>query len=258
MKDVVIGGGFISTHFQNYINPIYLSHNEWKKVPHDVNRVYYFAAYGNHYHQTDARECFEANVLLLEKVLELLQKRRFNLFVHISTSSVTLDKQTPYSLTKWAGERLVKTAGFPAISVRPYSIFGEGEADFRFIPKMINAILNKEVFNLIPEPTHDWLYVGDFVKRLNEIKKPGEPIGIGSGVLRSNYDVYKLVSQQIGETSLYFPTESMRSYDNKNWVCPTADVKKFKSKIDFDTGLKRTIKYYKDQYEKRRSLYKNS
>ena len=222
----------------------YLENEGMEVIKHDRNWwsfhnllpcdcVVHLSAYGNHYHQTDIRETIERNVLDLQEMLTIASRSKFlKQFYNISSSSVTLPVQTMYSASKLFGETLVNNMKDNRFTnVRPYSIFGEGEADHRFIPTVIRCLKSGEKMKLDENSFHDWIYHQSFI----DLMLKGET-NCGSGESYSNLEIVRILEEISGKKLNYEPVESLRSFDTKDWVCPT----KNELKVDLHTGLKLT------------------
>jgi nucleoside-diphosphate-sugar epimerase len=192
------------------------------------------AAYGNHSSQTCLKEMINVNVHQLVKLIALT--RDCIKFYNISTSSVTLPTQTGYSLTKALGELLInKQNNTRYINIRPYSIFGEGEAENRFIPTVIRCLNTGEEMNLEESPTHDFIYIESFIDLLLKGVK-----NCGSGQSWTNIEVVRFLEEISGKKLKYNKVFGLRPYDTNLWVCP----QKNKLKIGFIEGLKKTYDFY--------------
>ena len=261
MKSIVIGGGFISSHLMRHLldigHDVYLVHHHqlpMRKMP-KADFYFYLAAYGNHSHQIHLDKTFMANVQMLHEVLHSVQDYNYRKFIHFSTSSVDLPMQTPYSLTKHAAEDIVtmyQTTGKPVVSVRPYSVYGEGEAGFRFIPTMIKSIIKGKQINLAPG-THDWIYAEDFVDALQYVIPNTDPVGIGTGTSYTNREVLQTIASIMGvrldELNINL-VESMRSYESPNWLCTDKTIRDlgWKPKHSLKEGLLKTVRAYEEIY----------
>lgn len=239
-----------------------LDHHHYK----DFETFYYLSGYGNHSHQQDIHLTVEANVAQLERVLEKVSKLNFKNFIHVSTSSVTLDVQTPYSQTKAWAEEIVKwyakKTGKAFISVRPYSIFGEGEADFRFMPTMVRHLVQGTEPTIDTMPAHDWVYVDDFIGALMALAEKVNayivPQEVGYGYATTNLQVYKDIRKILGIPGkvTYKRTKHLRSYDvARTWHKSNNDYldEIWEPYIGYWEGLKRTVEFYKARYEKQPS-----
>lgn len=252
--------GFVGKHLVDSLVERY----EVIAVPHDAldtfkytdfHTYFYLASYGNHYQQKDITMTYKANVHRLWTTMLRLRDLQFKNFIHISTSSITIDEQTMYSATKQAGELLVREMAYQyrkrMFSVRPYSLFGEGEADFRFIPMMVHKLMKNEKPLLVTQPTHDWVYVEDFVYALiylmHQDMPVKEPIGVGYGLPRTNLEVFKDICALLGKEPAYKRIGAMRSYDSPNWYKKEHDMLEetgWAPIYGYKEGLKRTVKYY--------------
>lgn len=180
--------------------------------------VIHCAAYGNHaiqeVNKVWASEVVDANINLLIKLL--YDSADCKKFYNFSTSSVTLKNQTLYSATKLVGEKIIEGLNDPRfVNIRPYSVFGPGEAAHRFIPTVIRCLNTGEKMQLSTEPCHDWIFIDDFIKAMFEGHTE-----IGTGIKTSNLAIVRILESISGKTLNFEKVESLRSYDNEDWVCP--------------------------------------
>lgn len=194
-----------------------------------VDRVIHLAAYGNHYHQTDAGKTIKANIEAAMNVFKCAEGRLVDNF---STSSVTLTGKTLYSITKKCGEEIASL--FPNVrTIRPYSVYGEGEAQHRLIPTVISTMINGTVMQLDEYATHDWIHIADFLDAfLNGHTE------IGTGEKYTNIEIVKKL-EEISGKKLKYESASLRSYDTSNWVCPNGVPH-----MSIEEGLLKCWKYY--------------
>ena len=190
--------------------------------------IIHLASYGNHYHQKDFAETVNANILGTYNILEAARSFGYKLFYNVSTSSVILKNQTQYSITKYCGEQL---AGMykNVINIRPYSVYGPGEASHRFIPTVIRHLKSGKSMNLDKNACHDWIYIDDFIEAM--LNGSTE---IGTGIKTKNIEVVSMLEDISGMKLNYQPAR-LREYDNEEWVCPDG----VNYKIDLFTGLKK-------------------
>lgn len=252
--------GFLGSHLVRILEDKF----EVETIPHqsikdyhykNFHTFFYLASYGNHYEQKDLELTYKANVDDLFTTLLKMRSLEFNNFIHISTSSVTIHEQTMYSATKEMAEILVKQMAKETkkriFSVRPYSLFGEGEAEFRFIPTMIKKLNKGEVPILVPEPVHDWVYVEDMVEALIHLMHSShiylEPIGVGYCRPRTNLEVFNDIAKLMGKSSHFNEIHGLRTYDTEDWYKKEFDELErggWKPIYGYQEGLKRTVKYY--------------
>ena len=236
MKEkIAISGqsGFIGSHLSGRLtNYIRLGRDGY--VPGFVDfdpvvAVFDLAAWGNLASQNtgpiteNVKNCYQANLI---RVVEEISNLRGSSqkFIYTSTSSVTLPKQTPYSISKKATEDYLKyasTLGYKIAIVRPYTIVGIGEPKEHLIPKLIDSCLNGTEMPFVPDPCHDFLDVEDFVDALLLIEKKGEFKGeiyeIGGGEQVSNNTVRQMVEEVTEKKANLKYVDNLRSYDTKSW-----------------------------------------
>lgn len=212
--------------------------------------VFHLASYGNHSNQDDVPMTIFANIIGTFNMLSASADVNYKKFINFSTSSVNLDTETYYSASKASGERLCNAfrqqKQKPITSVRPYSVFGEGEAEFRFIPTICRAIILDEELELDPDPVHDWIYIEDFLDILIEnLNTTDDILEIGTGKETTNRDiVLKLLALSGG--SIRTKTKvNMRSYDNKSWIAPQIR----KTKHTLNEALNKTYLHYEKFYK---------
>ena len=220
-----------------------LDTDELEKTIKDFNpnEIYHLAAYGNMSNQKDEGETLISNILGTYNLLQATRDIPYKKFVNFSTSSVLLPHQTMYSATKVGAEALcrvfVDEYKKPITTVRPYSIYGEGEAEFRFIPTVIKALIYRDIIDLDTQATHDWVYVKDFISSLIELKEP-TTYNMGTGYSCSNLEIVNRL-ERISGKKLSYNEKKLRSFDNNSWVAPQSMVIS-----DLDAGLENTYNYY--------------
>lgn len=234
--------------------------------------IFHLAAYGNHGMQNNRFDTLNINILGTFNLLESVSEVKYKAFVNVATSSMyghsmapmketdSFKPDTYYAATKASAAYLArahaKVNKKPIVNVIPFSIFGEGEADWRFIPTACKHMLTGEKMSFVPWPTHDWLYVRDFVDAiihlaLNAKEARGDFVNIGSGNMYTNDEVIKTLTN-ISK----LPLETQNDYPelphhSPVWKANIEILKKsgFKPKFTFEQALSNTWKYYKKKYE---------
>jgi nucleoside-diphosphate-sugar epimerase len=237
-----------------------------KPIKGDYDYIFHLAAYGQHFHQRDdVDEIYRANVFGTLNLLERTKDIKYKAFINFGTSSEYGVKNKPMKETDlveptffYASSKVASTALCQAwshefdkniVTVRPFSIYGPGEADFRFIPKLINSQLTGEVFKL-SSGVHDWICIEDFIDGLllvaeNAKKLKGKVVNIGTGKQYTNQEVVDTLAKYI--RPIYYEPGQMRPNDTKG--CWRADNRLLKSlgwkqKHTLSEGLGETIQYY--------------
>jgi len=199
--------------------------------------VIHLAAYGNHYFQQDPEKIIKANIIDLGGLIQAALKLNVTKFYNTSTSSVTLPTQTMYSASKLFGETLINSLKDERfVNVRPYSVYGPGEAAHRFIPTVIRHLKSGETMQLDMHPQHDFIHVEDFTKALFDGFAE-----IGTGYKYSNIEIVKMLEQISGKTLNYEIVKGLRNYDNFDWICKRGVPHRY-----IYEGLKQTYEYYKN------------
>ncbi len=223
------------------------------------------ASFGNHANQDNPAMTVFANIIGTFNLLYASINISYTKFVQIGSSSEYGKKDWPmkeseiadpltfYGASKLGATYLARAFAEqyqkPIIIIRPFSIYGEGEANFRFIPTAIRSILKDEGMTLDPDSVHDWCYVEDFVSGLEyaiENAKNGEIVNIGTGREVTNQQVITALQNVTGKTLKTKPMEKRKS-DAVHW---SADISKlmswgWRAKYPLGLGLAKTYEYFK-------------
>ncbi len=222
MNVLVVGaGGFIGKHlvarlkkdghsvveagrysFYQYYDGKYLNDLIRKN---NFDHVYNLSAYGNMFFQKNAEETIKANITNTTNLLNWCKDSDIQAFIQVSTSAVMLNTQNMYSLTKQIGEHIChlfkKAYEMPVGIIRPMSVYGPGESDFRFIPTVFRSCLENEPMMLEPNAVHDWIYIDEFIEdmiTLPELIDSNPTLQIrtsGTGILTKNSDVVTIIEK---------------------------------------------------------------
>lgn len=210
---------------------------------HKPDSIFHLGAYGNHYNQKDYRRVLIDNICATINLLESIKFNTKIAFFNFSSSSVTLDKQTFYSVSKQSTELIAQqyknTYQMTIVNVRPYSVFGPGEADHRFIPQIIQHLFSGETMQVDLDAKHDWIFIDDFIDALLK----GQT-NIGTGESYSNKEIVALL-ENISDLRLTLQMQRMRSYDTNNWVSPNPVPHR-----SLKDALYETYDYYATKYQK--------
>jgi nucleoside-diphosphate-sugar epimerase len=172
----------------------------------------------------------EANIINTYNILEAASFYDYKTFYNFSTSSVLLDDQTKYSITKLCGEQLAAMYK-NVVNVRPYSVYGPGEASHRFIPTVISCLNSGKEMILDETAVHAWIYIDDLIRALfnGETELGGRFVSNGEIV-----SILETVSGKI----LKYTLGKLRNYDCGDvGYSPLCNTNLYE-------GLKRTYEYY--------------
>lgn len=217
----------------------------------------------------NAYNTFEANILMLNWLLETTANVDYKAFINVGSSSEygnttipmtereLLKPRTMYEATKGAGTLLCQ--GFarefnkPIATVRPFSVYGKHEPLSRLIPTLFRNFKNNTVCN-ISLGVHDFIHIDDFIDGLlyvmlseKEIIK-GDIVHLGSGIQHTNLEVFNIIKDLFNSTSEPISIENtFNKYDTLTWVADITYAKsryKFDPKYNLKTGLKDLYETY--------------
>ncbi len=212
---------------------------------------------------------------LLKCSLELDVKK----FIQISTDEVCgslsnegffteesqISPRNPYSASKAAAEHLVKayfhTYNLPINITRCSNNYGPYQFPEKLIPLTIVNCLNKRSIPIYGDgkQIRDWIHVIDHCSGIEQIinsGKNGEVYTISSNVEKTNLDVVTRIIREISEImpklgiseNLITFVEDRKGHDRRYANDASKIIKEldWKPSIEFDEGLKSTIKWYLD------------
>ena len=183
--------------------------------------------------------------------------------------SVAYNPSSPYAASKASSDHLVRswsrTYDFPVVVTNCSNNYGPFQFPEKFIPHIIISAIKG---NKIPiygngEQSRDWIHVEDHIKALKEVflrGKVGETYNIGGNNEVKNIDTAKIVCNFLDDILPSKPL-NLNSYSDLIYFVkdrPGHDkryaINSKKIKIDtgwtaresFETGLKKTIKWYVD------------
>ncbi|MHB9161691.1 MAG: NAD-dependent epimerase/dehydratase family protein [Nitrosotalea sp.] len=236
--------------------------------------IFHFSAFGNHSMQTDETKIITANINGTFNLLEATKDIPYIAFINIGTSSEygkkmeamketdTLNTDTFYGSSKVASTYMARAFAIqynkPIITVRPFSVYGQGEADHRFIPKMIKSILSGERFT-ITEGWHDWIYIDNLVdgimhllgaqRELGLVFK-GQVYNIGTGIETSNMAIYNQIIE-LADRNINIVYAPVKPQDSVTWKADITKMKDlgWKPTISLEEGLKKCWEYYSKLYK---------
>ena len=213
---------------------------------------------------------------LLESLRFLKKKKIFPKLIHISTDEVFGDikkgrrsrendkyePSSPYSASKASADHLVKsyirTYGLNAVISNCCNNYGPYQFPEKLIPKIISNILNNKALPIYAKGknSREWIHVEDHCRALFALYlkgKNGESYNVGSGVNIQNIDLVKMIIKNLKILKVKIRKKSKIKFvkdrpghdfryalDNKKIFKKL----KWKTKIKFNEGLKKTIIWY--------------
>ena len=213
---------------------------------------------------------------LLES-LRFLQKRNLKIrLIHISTDEVygdiknslrsnenfKYDPSSPYSASKASADHLVKsyirTYKINAVISNCCNNYGPYQFPEKLIPKMITNIFNNKELPIYAKGNNsrEWIHVNDHCEALFTLYlkgKSGESYNVGTSMNLRNVDLVKKIIKICKKLDIKIGSKSKIKFvkdrpghdfryalDNKKIF----NKLKWKSKTNFEEGLKNTVKWY--------------
>ncbi len=205
-------------------------------------------------------------------------------FLHVSTDEVygalgptgrftektPYGPRSPYAASKAAADHFVRayfhTFGLPVLVTHCTNNYGPCQFPEKLIPLMIlNAVEGKR----LPvygdgQQVRDWIYVEDHCRAIRMVLaggRPGQTYNIGAQCERTNLEVVRSICALVDELRPdlpHRPCESLVTFvidrpghDRRYAIDPTKIHEElgWKPKVDFQTGLRRTVQWYLENPE---------
>jgi dTDP-glucose 4,6-dehydratase len=242
------------------------------KATSNIDVVFHVAAESHVDRAIDSSRVFvETNVLGTQSLLEASHKNRVNTFVHVSTDEVygsinegswteefPLLPNSPYSASKAASDLVAlsyfRTHGMDVRVTRCSNNYGPNQFPEKVIPLFVTNLIDGKKVPLYGngENIRDWLHVSDHCVGIYLAFKngrPGEIYNIGGGRELDNLELTRTILKEfnLGLESIQFVADR-KGHDLRY----SLDISKaqrelgYKPQIDFELGLRSTIKWYQE------------
>lgn len=200
-----------------------LAEDPLEEVLDGVEAVYHFAAQPGNSSAISFETYLRNNLIATRRLTETAMKvSSLKCFVNVSTSSVYGKHATDpedvapkpisyYGVTKLAAEQLVlsyaREKGFPACSIRIFSVYGPRERPDKLYPKLIRSILADEEFPLFEgsrEHSRSFTYIDDAIQGFIAVLEHvdgciGEIFNIGSDIAITTGQGMEIVEEIMGQ-----------------------------------------------------------
>lgn len=221
------------------------------------------------------RVFFVTDVLGTQSVANAVLKHsdKIDRFVHISTSEVygtaayepmdeshPLNPTSPYAAAKAGADRLVYSYilanDLPGVIIRPFNNYGPKQHLEKVIPRFITSCILGEPLTIHGDGSaaRDWIHAEDTARAvdlaihapINKIK--GEVFNAGTGKSLSILEIAHKVLEAFGlEESLdYIPDRYGQVQMHIASIKKAKELLGFTPEVSFEEGLKKTIKWYKE------------
>jgi len=213
----------------------------------------------------------EVNTRGTLNVISCARAHKVKRFIHISTDEVygeiekgkfiessPLAPNSPYSASKAAADFYIRaymrTYNFPAIIIRPCNNYGPWQYPEKLIPVAISSVLNNKPVPIYAQGlnSREWLYVSDCAAGIYLIMEKGiigEAYNLGSGVEICNIDLAKEILDILGKPQDFIDFVTDRPGHDFRYCLDSSKVIQFgfKPKVEFKTGIKKTVEWYKSK-----------
>ena len=164
-----------------------------------------------------------------------------------------------YAVSKLAGEHLAhayfKQYGLPAVTVRPFNVYGPGQTGEGAIQIFIRRALKDEPIKIFGDGAQirAWCYIDDMVDglmcALENPRAVGESFNIGNArAVTTIYGLAQTVCRVLGSASpITFCARLSADIELRMPETSKAEnLLGFKARIDLDDGIRRTADWYRD------------
>jgi dTDP-glucose 4,6-dehydratase len=167
--------------------------------------------------------------------------------------------RSPYAASKAGADRLAysyyTTYDTPVVITRCSNNYGPNQYPEKLIPLFLTNAMDDKPMPVYGSGinTRDWIYVTDHVKALEVIMNSGglegEVFNIGSGIELSILDVAGGILTVLGKPESLVQRVADRPGHVMRHAVKTDKIESvlgWKAEVDFETGLRQTVEWYKD------------
>ena len=240
-----------------------------KKIKFKYDYVVNLAGYVNH---SEKIKTYQSHYKGCQNLVDFFLKKKIKSFIQIgscveygnnrspqieSGKTNSLNLKSVYGKAKLSATNYLlkkyKEKAFPCTILRLYLVYGPGQDFNRFVPLIIKGCLEKSSFACSAGTQYrDFLYIDDFVssifKCLKNKRSHGQIFNIGSGKPKKIKTTILLIRNLIKNGKPNFGRVKLRRDEIKvlyPGVQKAKKIIKWKPKIKFIAGIKKTITFYK-------------
>ncbi|MBP52543.1 MAG: 3-beta hydroxysteroid dehydrogenase [Opitutae bacterium] len=248
-----------------------LTETDLSGIIRGVNAVVHLAAQPGISSKVKWKDYYRNNIVATHRLLEESKKsRNLETFVNISTSScygyfatkpeeMAAQPASWYGVTKLAAEQEVlalnRSSGFPACSLRLFSVYGERERPDKLFPKLLRSIYKNEEFPLFEgslEHQRSFTYVKDICEGIIlSIEKyrltDGEIFNLGTDQSFTTAQAIETVENLLGK-KISIKKLPKRNGDQNTTIANISKIKHklgWKPRTSLEDGLSQTISWYR-------------
>lgn len=229
------------------------------------NEYDYVVNLGGHVDHRNKLKTYQSHFLGLKNLVDIFVKKKIKSFIQIGSGGEYGKLKSPHSenqrgkpnsiyyKSKLRASKLVsqmyKKNKFPGIVLRLYQVYGPNQDLNRVIPIVVKNCLDDKKFDCSDgKQFRDFTYVEDVVDAillsLNKKKAHGKIFNIGSSKIIKIRDLIHKINTIIGFGKPFYGKIKLRDDENIIFypsIKKANKILKWKPKISFNTGLKKTI-----------------
>jgi len=219
---------------------------------------------------TDPEAFLRTDIMGTHTLLEAVRELGIGRMVQVSTDEVygSIDKgscaedyplvaNSPYSASKAGGDLQVlayhRTYGLPVMITRGSNTYGPYQYPEKLIPLFVTNALEGEKLPLYGDGLNvrDWLHVDDHCAGIEFVLANGEPgqvYNIGGGNERNNLEITGIILDELGlgEDSIRRVPDRPGHDRRYSLDCGRLRIMGWSPKVEFESGLRETIRWYRD------------
>jgi dTDP-glucose 4,6-dehydratase len=177
-----------------------------------------------------------------------------------STESDCIEPSSPYSASKAGGDLQAlayhTTYGVPVMVTRGSNTYGPYQYPEKLIPLFVTNALEGEKLPLYGDGMNvrDWLHADDHADGIEFVLlngEPGEVYNVGGGNERTNREITSIILDELGfgQDAIKWVADRPGHDRRYSLDCSKIAAAGWTPKVDFEEGLRQTIRWYRDNPE---------
>lgn len=228
--------------------------------------IFHLAAYGGHHSENNVKEILRVNFWGTFNLLTVVKELAFKAFVNTGSSSEYGYKKKPmketdnlepasfYAVAKagvtYLCQQYARVYKKNIVTVRPFTVYGPGDNEDKFIPTAVKSCIEGRPFNLVGNISrHDYIYIEDLIEGyIKAIVKPGisgEVFNLGTGKQYTNEKVITFIEKAAGKKMIINKgVYQSHVWDTAFWVADISKAKRFlgwRPKVGIREGIRKIL-----------------
>lgn len=245
-----------------------------KSIPKYCDLIVNFAAESHVDRSIEGPTMFvKTNILGTQNLLEVAKKHEVKKFIQISTDEVygsiesgswdenfPLGPNSPYAASKACADLLClsynKTYGLPVLITRCSNNYGPYQNPEKLIPLFIKNLIEGSKLPLYGDGKNirEWIHVSDHVRAISfayQYGENGQIYNIAGDNEMTNIEITKIILGEFGADDSKILYVKDRLGHDLRYALDGKKIRSlgFKNNINFDDGIRDTIRWYKDNKE---------